>query len=455
MIGFVTQVYEVGDRYFKYKSTSLVHMNVPYEMRIPSVSVCFRLIKLLNREKIKSELNIDIPEKPNNNMWTNIFEQLEKLSVKNIFDYTPSTKEILSRGLTESDLGCSIRYPGNFHINSTAMKNGECRGFEISKYLHRFNLCYKIVVTLNHTLTNESNAHNDLMDLGENTLGPELPGIMYWVGFDNEIFGKISLVSVSVHGNDTSHLFDSIFGASLFHTVTRDTSGNILNSTYLSLDTSFNSMTIDKLKAPYDTNCLDYDPFRSRPEKMLSGIATEVMERLKMVPTFGPFIEPFELPIITSHHIRNKTVLRVIREAEKRHQTLNPDCHFKYHMYHITNIRDGRGKNVRVILKWPNNVDVVILYEKVQSFLDLVIYVSSSAGLWFGLSVIQIVCKLSHHTCAKKKHKSSTTDDCTSKQIRQLTKAHQALEEKTKLDRERIDKLEKENMLLTELIESG
>lgn len=136
----------------------------------------------------------------------------------------------------------------------------------------------------------------------------------------------------------------------------------------------------------------------------------------------------------------------MIHEAVNKHRTFNSDFHLKCQRW--------KRRNVRVILKWSNNVNIAILYGKEQSFLDLIIYTSSSVGLWFGLSVNEIFCKFSHYTCAKKHHKSNTTSDSTSKQIRQLKKALEALEEKSKLDHERMDKSEKENELLTEVMNS-
>lgn len=433
LIGFAIQLFEVGDRYLKFKTKTLIHMEIPHRIQMPSVSVCFRIARLLNRDKIKQDLNQILPESDNN--WMNFFKILEKLTVKNIFDYTPSINETLSSGRTESNIGCNIRYPNSYQISFEDTSDEGCYDkFIIKKYIHRFNVCYKFDIKLNLTRASENNAHK--LDVGENTLGPNLPGIMYWVGFDNDIFGNVSFVSASVHGTDTSNLFDSIFSPSLFHAVMHDADGKILNSSYLSLDTSYHSINIERLKAPYDTNCLKYDPFNSGYEKTLSAVRTAAVKRLKLVPTFDFVHERFEHPMISSDKIWNETIARTLREFIAKNRNSNPDCHMKYF---ITEVKAGRGENVRVTIKWPNNPNIEILYQSEQSILDLIIYTSSSLGLWFGLSVIEIFAKC--RSCARA-NQIKPPDSSSFSSLR-VMKALEAAERESKRDRQRIKDMKK------------
>ena len=90
------------------------------------------------------------------------------------------------------------------------------------------------------TRASENNAHK--FDIGENTLGPNLPGIMYWVGFDNDIFLEMYLLYRRLFTGSIPQVFDSIFSPSIFHAATHDADGKILNCSYLSLDTRYHSI---------------------------------------------------------------------------------------------------------------------------------------------------------------------------------------------------------------------
>ena len=157
------------------------------------------------------------------------------------------------------------------------------------------------------------------------------------------------------------------------------------------------------------------------------------MERLKLVPTFDFVHERFEYPVISSDKIWNKTIARTFREFIAEYRNSNPDCHMKYF---ITNVKAGRGENVRVTIKWPNNVNIEILYQSGQNVLDLIIYTNSSLRLWSGLSVIEISAKCK--SCARANQIKQPVSSSL-----QVMKALQAAEEESKRDRQRIEDMKK------------
>ena len=82
--------------------------------------------------------------------------------------------------------------------------------------------------------------------------------------------------------------------------------------------------------------------------------------------------------MISSDKIWNRTTARTLREFIAKYRNSNPDCHMKYF---IKNVTAGRRENVRVTIKWPNNVNIEILYQSEQNILDLIVYTSSILGL--------------------------------------------------------------------------
>lgn len=415
-IGFGTQVFEVGDRYLKYQCKSLIHMEFPLSISMPSLSVCFRASEIYNRTLIEESKNIEYPKASPN--WTSFYRILEKFSVKDIFDYTPKTDEVLSKGSS----ACFIRFPGKFKIFKYPFpRDDECYPwFNITKYLQREYMCYKFNV--NHNSTDDG-----MSSIEQNNLGPNLPGLIYGIYFNKKVFGGVSFLTAFVHGKDTSTLFDSIFNPSIYHDVIRDENGTIEPATYADLMITYQGVRIHRLKAPHDTMCVDYHPFKSRLEKILTDVRRESMKVIKLVPTLGQLTERYDLPLLTSHHVGNDSIVDELSSIINKYQTDHPECDIQYYMSHI---KSGRGRYVRVVLNWPQNINLSIEYQHEESVLDLIIYTSSCLGLWFGLSVIDVLINAKNFVLRKK------TKQTTSSQHKKCDKKIKLLKQQLRINQE-------------------
>lgn len=376
-LGCGIQVYQVVDRYLEYRSKSLIQMDFSEEIPMPSLSACFRSSEILKEDMIRREKNISFPIAEDN--WGIFYEKFEKLSLFELFKFTPNVHEILSK----SSEGCITRMPGKYGTNYPFLNYTFCnKMFNITKYLHRQYICYKFKI---YEMTNA------VSSIVENNLTPNLPGLMNSLYFDKKLFGNVSFLTSYAHGDDTSQLFDSIFNPSIFNDVMRDGSGRRNGHLFVDLSVTYRAIKIHRLRSPYHPQCIIYHPFKSRLEYILYKIRLETMEHLNIVPTFDHIYEQYNLTFMTAYHVWNDTFSQKLKEIVDRHSRSNPECDIKYF---ISNIKLSKGKNMRITLFWPQDVNINIAYEPVEVLIDLIVYASSCLGLWFGISLIDVLFSL-------------------------------------------------------------
>lgn len=422
MIGLIVQVTDVTNRYLEYRTKTLIEMELPVRIQMPKLSVCFRSDGLLKKDAIRRTKNIIIPEGSKN--WTAFYLEVEKLSVQDMFDYTPSPSEVLA----SKNTACQVRMPKSFSIKYPYSKASECyQMLKIRKFIQRQFMCYKFSVKLkemrqikdakkldaeNSTQPlkreGEAVAQKNDMQIEESSLTPNLPGVIYSVSLDNAYFGGVALLTAFVHGADTSPLFDSIFTPSVQHD--RDKKSN---SSYADMQITYRSLSIQRLEPPYSTMCSSYHPHRSRLEATLSKVRRDAVKLLRIIPTLDQIYErrlPRDaeqskaqrdnttidenkdydetLPITTSYHVRNASLAMHLQSLIRKHTLINPECSIKYY---VTTIKSSVGKSVKMTLNWPQDVTLTIRYSPVDDILDYIIYLSTCLGLWLGVAINDVM----------------------------------------------------------------
>lgn len=84
VIGFLFQSMEVCQMYFGYKTRTSIELKVPVNLSVPSLSLCFRYVDVLNRTNhAKYGLNPH-PPRAGHPQWN----ETHLLTIKQIFDVT-------------------------------------------------------------------------------------------------------------------------------------------------------------------------------------------------------------------------------------------------------------------------------------------------------------------------------------------------------------------------------
>lgn len=123
--GFLWQTFVVSIQYFAYKTTTTVAFVMPEQVRTQNSVVCARYRDVMDRKRIQKETGINFHA-------NNSIEGLtERLTVEQIFKYTPDPEKVISR--------CLVR-----HTNGVVIRNPDCAyHFNVSKFFTQEYICYR------------------------------------------------------------------------------------------------------------------------------------------------------------------------------------------------------------------------------------------------------------------------------------------------------------------------
>lgn len=392
IIGSSVQIYDISDRYIRYPTRSQVDMTIPISTKIPLLSSCFHSFDILNLTKLSRNFGINLENIDDSGNFTKIYVKLENLTAKNWFELTPSPNEIL-----ESKVGCFIRFPSKYVVDYPHLNRSAClKNFIIKKYLHRGFICYKF----------QAKTIDAKIDLkfSEYVLSPNYPEIIYKMFLSNKIFQHSHYFTSFAHGVDTSHFYDSIFSSisSVGSSYNRNADDKRdARDKYLKIDVTYNEVKIDRLKYPYDTECQDFKrPLASGFERALKSVRDEMLSDQGRLCTFSHIHEEasnseeskvIKYPLITTFTLRNNHSFKeqFSRSANKR-SFLNAvyGCHIKYY---ISKMSVDKSAAMSVSVTWPQGYDIHVQFLPVQELVDLLLYISSSINIWYGLSALSLL----------------------------------------------------------------
>lgn len=360
LIGCSYQVVDISERYFSYSTHGIVSVDVVDGIHLPSVSVCWSLEDVLT-----TTMNM---KENQTNRWEVLkrkFKLLKRYTIADIFKATPSVDQVFSNP------GCAVKIPGEISWRHPWYNKSECEDiFNITRYIHRFTLCYKFT----------AKEMSKTMDVALNTLSPTKPGIIFMLFLDPSTFKNVRVYTAYSHLSSSSELFDSMF--SLEKTIT--TNGKPYRIGIVSTP-----ITEIRLMAPYDTKCMNFPGYRSGTEYIFDIMNKQFMKSMNYVHSFGHIKEPYNSRLMTPDILRNVTISRMIVDRLKYHKdkTYSPVCFFKYN---IAKTRLEEDERLTIALNWPQSYGPITVRIPDQKIIDFIIYVCSSIGIWLGLSALSI-----------------------------------------------------------------
>ena len=116
------------------------------------------------------------------------------------------------------------------------------------------------------------------------------------------------------------------------------------------------------------------------------------MSNLNRVPTFDQiFEEPYdpahEYRMITAKQFGNESFLNEFNEIFKKYNQTYSDCNLEYY---VSKYSMSFGGTVTLSVYWPQDYRTEMKHVPMNDFIDFLLYVCSSFGIWLGMSVLSI-----------------------------------------------------------------
>ena len=368
-MGFVYQVSEISVEYFAYRTSTKVALQLEHKFINPAIILCPRYTDIIDRSNyekygIHSKTTFKLSEHLND---------MSKLTIKDIFHMTLHTNN--------SMVGCQFR---NNEYNMDSYNRDQCYSmFNVTKYQEGAFICYQFRTRIPDNQFNCEQAALSFHSYNE----------LYSIQLHPRFLLSNRIKVISFIPDATDSLFNlPIISRRFYFTLSRygssspDTS--IIN--YISLSGDVYSIT--RLEKPYDTACV-----RNHEETEYACRRKCNIASFKSHDIFPPnefTIEP--LPLKHSKNVVTSLNKTLLRDIESRTQICMMACSEHalcedWYTVTLANSSPVRYLNTLSISSTCSNRPAVIVEHlpKVM-FMDFVMYVSSSFGIWFGFSILSI-----------------------------------------------------------------
>lgn len=365
MVGFTIQITDICKRYFKYATKTNVQIRIVRSLEIPSVSICSYLTEAVTGTRIE-ESEEDVLMNVSTNVSINrkiVSHNLSEMTVSDIFKNTASNESIL-----KEDKSCAIRQPNSL-IHPHYSRN-ECLKFiRIRKFLNRYLICYKM----------EPRDRENYLDYTDVSFTPASPGLISRYFLSPEIYINYTKYTIYIHSKKSSDLYDSAF--SVVNSI------NFHTEPYINV--VFTPTTLIRLPPPYNTMCKKIPNYHTIHGYQLDQLNKLVMKEMKHVHTFDHVYRHYDYPIITPEKLKN---ISFHNQFMKLKSTMTKDVINNCELtYNIPESIEESGENIRISINWPQNSGIKVDFIPDQDTIDLIIYILSSIGIWFGLSMFSIL----------------------------------------------------------------
>ena len=352
--GFLFQLHQVSDMYFRYESTSRTIMKVREVELCPSITYCSPYYYMLNRTKHNEYgVSAEVPKG-----LENVLQELSNLSIRQILELTPDTRSIIK--------SCEIRDDNRSII--VELKSLEClQFFKLRKSVNGERICYRFEPRYETTYS-VGNVASSLTHISE----------VYSIAF-HPFFGVAKFGFIITYFPDTTGssdpLISRIFGAKFGN-------ANTMNLSKISVYGESNE--VRTLPKPYDTQCI---PGLNK-HFCYESCLTHRFEAIGKVPWSGFYTEPSDLKMLTQLDYANEAMGFVVQDSlERCHRQckINTEC---LTTYTITRIVEHSSESFEIHSMLPGRPWTSIRTIPYLTLIEFIIQVGSCCGIWFGLSIV-------------------------------------------------------------------
>ena len=368
-MGFVYQVSEISIEYFAYRTSTKVALQLEHNFINPSIIICSRYTDIIDRTNYEK---YGIHSKATY-MLSEHLSDMSKLTIKDIFELTPDTNKTI--------IGCQFR---NNEYNMDSYNRDVCYSmFNVTKYQEGAFICYQFQTRIPD---NQFNCEQAALSFHSYN---ELYSIQLHPKF--LLSNRIKVISFIADGTDS--LFNMpIISRRFYFTLSRYGSSSPDTSIINYISLSGDVYSISRLKTPYDTACVTNHEETEYACRRKCNIAS--FKSHDIFPPNELTTEP--LPLKHSKTVVTSLNTILLRDIERRSSKCIRACSEHalcedWYTVTLANSSPVRYFNTLSISSSCSNRPAVIVQHlpKVM-FIDFIMYVSSSFGIWFGISILSI-----------------------------------------------------------------
>ena len=368
LIGFVYQMTHISLEYFSFKTNTKVTLVLHAKSANPSIIFCTHYTDILDRTDYQ---RYGIHQERSFN-FTEMLSDHTKLTIRDIFDLTPHPNKTM--------IGCQIREHDH---NVQTYPLDQCYSmFHIRKFHEGAFICYQFRTRI---VDSNFRCHEASLSYHSNTE-------LYLISLDRQFLLSnaikvISFIPQGIQDSFTSFPFES---RRFFESTERYTYDAPETSKMNQLFISAESFFTTRLGSPYDTDCAEEFEKTETFCRRRCNIAS--FSKHGIFPPNEFCVKPLPIKHLNVLTMENKTLFQ---DVQARNEECMKMCNRKgcHEWYSVTNLKAVPYKlnaTLSIVSSCSNKPTVIIQYLPRITFMELFMYVSSSLGIWFGISVLSI-----------------------------------------------------------------
>lgn len=360
LAGFTWQVTVVSIEYFGYKTTTIVSFGLRSRVGVQISAICVRYRDVIDTERIKKETGIKFAARKSS-VWHEE-QRVERLTIEQIFEYTPDADGVISNCVTTDSYG-------------NLKRSKECRVyFEAIKYFKQEHICYQFHRKQKDDYPIESVTHS----MRESFL-------IYEITF-NDKFKELTMMEAMMFSKGYPYLTRDY---AVRHRVSFSNKTRPSDFNYLFM--SLSDVVVSRLEKPYDTACLQIGP----------NVGFDCLVKCK-VHLYGNMDRVPASEILTKPH-----KLRPFSEADKKNSTMlerkrfidhfcRKECNIQAVWCHLHMSITTAVPTVTIDSAFgfsANTAKQPDLYSRSRPVMTFIAYfslITSCLGTWFGVSALSL-----------------------------------------------------------------
>lgn len=373
LTGFMIQVIEVSRLYFRYSTQTEVGVFVADELEPPSLSVCFRYIDILNRTRLSQELKIHV--KSPIRVTEDIHYIQSLLRIKDIFEFSPRLEDIYE--------SCIIRFPNEYQVHK--LTKDKCReNFKMHRYYHREFICYRF----------EPKNFNQRLQIKYYSYAPEYFNLVFSIHFDSRIFSDSEYFSAYVHEPNTSFLLDSGQSKMFLRIYKR------MNRARETISVSYSSVRTERMPPPYDTRCINPNFINSASQMSKLFIEFDCINNFtlreldRVMFALHTYKSNLTAKVLTVPDLTNPYIGNKLRRYTRMCKVKNDPCITSFTFSKVS-LYPSEVLSSELLV--PSDPIINIRHVPRMIAVEFLVYLSSSFGTWFGISIFTFL-SLSSYT---------------------------------------------------------
>ena len=368
LTGFVYQMTHISLTYFAFKTNTKITLQHDNKLPHHSIVFCTLYTDLLDRTNYE---RYGIHKSRSFN-FTEILSDHTKLTISDIFDLTPDPNNTMT--------GCQIR-ENSYDVQTYPLD--KCYSlFQVTKYHEGMFICYQF----------EAKIADNKFKCDEAALSYHSITELYVITLHQRFLSSnlIKLISF-LPGKVNESLINFPLSARKFYeylerygTKAPETS----NDNYIRIASDMYSIT--RLQKPFDTDCVE--DFEKSEAVCRRKCNIALFEKHNIFPPNEVSVKPLPVQHLNSLTLKNQSLIQDLKTGDEKCmiECNKKSCNDWYSVTTAKTLPYIFNQTLTVISSCSKRPMTIIQYLPRITLMEFVMFISSSLGIWFGVSVLSI-----------------------------------------------------------------